>query len=435
MKSKILFSIILVCTLASCHEEYLNPSTTTVDEATGTVDGLIFLVNGLQSRYTTTRVSPVYNAITAAGLSTRGLRVLNPGNTDEVQLEGGGNSVSTANAVVRNLWEQSNIIKANADVILANLDIVTDPGLRNGIMASAIIYKALALGHLASFWEQAPLEVTQNSPFLSRTAILQEAVSILELADAAVTATPVPASFYNKAVAGVDIPNTIKALIARYALMLGDYDKAIAAAGQVNLAVKSAFIFSETNRNPIFEVALSNKNVYQPRDLNMGLPTALKPDVADKRIDFYFVSRTPDGTGVYSGKGFFSSNSASIPVYLPGEMLLIQAEAYARKNDLANAADKLNDVITKTPAQDAWGVGADLPARVDLTLDNILEEIYRQRAIELFMSGLTLEDNRRFGRPAPTIASPASGERTRNFYPYPDTERDNNTSTPANPEI
>ena len=41
------------------------------------------------------------------------------------------------------------------------------------------------------------------------------------------------------------------------------------------------------------------------------------------------------------------------------------------------------------------------------------------------MSGLKLEDMRRFSRPA--------SERTRNFMPYPFRERDNNTNTPADP--
>ena len=63
---------------------------------------------------------------------------------------------------------------------------------------------------------------------------------------------------------------------------------------------------------------------------------------------------------------------------------------------------------------------------------DFLLEIYRQRSIELFLSSQWLEDSRRFGRPAP----PASlAERSRNFYPYPQQERVNNTNTPADPAI
>jgi len=62
------------------------------------------------------------------------------------------------------------------------------------------------------------------------------------------------------------------------------------------------------------------------------------------------------------------------------------------------------------------------------TVDAILLEILRNRNIELAYSGFRLEDSRRFGRPGPGVAG---SERNRNYLPYPRTERDNNTSTPA----
>ncbi len=61
----------------------------------------------------------------------------------------------------------------------------------------------------------------------------------------------------------------------------------------------------------------------------------------------------------------------------------------------------------------------------ETTADAVLNEIYKQRCIELNMQGLRLEDSRRFKRPA--------AERSRTFYPYPQAERDNNKSTPADP--
>jgi hypothetical protein len=65
-----------------------------------------------------------------------------------------------------------------------------------------------------------------------------------------------------------------------------------------------------------------------------------------------------------------------------------------------------------------------------MSQEAILTEIYRQRSIELFMSGSRLEDSRRFNRPGPGIPG---AERTRNFYPYPLSERDNNPNTPGDP--
>jgi hypothetical protein len=110
-------------------------------------------------------------------------------------------------------------------------------------------------------------------------------------------------------------------------------------------------------------------------------------------------------------------------------MTLIKAEAYARMSppDLANALIELNKIVTKKPANDPFGVGADLPALGPMTQTEILAEIYKQRSIELFMSGLRLEDTRRFGRPAT--------EKRRNLLPYPFLERDNNPNTPADPSF
>jgi starch-binding outer membrane protein, SusD/RagB family len=112
---------------------------------------------------------------------------------------------------------------------------------------------------------------------------------------------------------------------------------------------------------------------------------------------------------------------------------LIKAECLAQ-TDLPGAVAELNGVIKKKAADDAFGIGADIAAGYTgaATKDAILVEIYRQRCIELAFSGLRFEDSRRLGRPGPEAAA-AVRERNRNFIPYPQTERDNNTATPADP--
>ena len=84
----------------------------------------------------------------------------------------------------------------------------------------------------------------------------------------------------------------------------------------------------------------------------------------------------------------------------------------------------MNSVLTKKT--DSWGIGADLPAFLgDKTSVSILNEIYLNRGIELFMSGMALEDSRCFARPAT--------ERSRTWKPYPAIERSNNTNMPTDP--
>jgi starch-binding outer membrane protein, SusD/RagB family len=420
----IMFAVVATLGLTSCEKELLNPSTASETQVVSDVDGLVALANNLPLRYSVGRQSPGYTVIATGGLTTRELRVLNAGNLDEDQLERGGQGVDGANAVVRNLWAQLNIVKGNADLILNNLGKVSDPGLKSGLQAYASIYRALAVGTMAQFWQNVTVETATNAKFVSREDALRQAVTLLESAQATIATTPIPASFNSRVVTGLDIPNTINALIARYSLFVGDNAKAITAVGRISASAgRSFFAFDDVTRNPIWDIALANINVFQPVDLNMGLPAALKPVDADKRIDFYFLSRALSG-GTYRGKGFFTANSSPMPIYLPGEMSLIRAEANARTNNIDAAITDLNAVITKTT--DTWGVGAGLPAYTGAkTQEAVLTEIYRNRRIELFMSGMALEDSRRFGRPAT--------ERSRTWMPYPFIERTNNPNTPADP--
>jgi len=258
----------------------------------------------------------------------------------------------------------------------------------------------------------------------------------LEAAAAQIASVPVSEVFMDKIVtmgppasrSGINIPNTIQALIARYSLYLGDYDKAIAAAGAVDLSKASVFLFDENTPNPLWEAALTTLNVFLP-NAQLGLSGDLAPNAGDKRLPFFI--RTPAVAGKNPALGFYTVNNASIPVYVPGEMMLIRAEAYARKGELPKAITELNRVLTKTT--DPFGLGADLPAYSGPeTKEAILLEILRNRNIELAFQGFRLEDSRRFGRPGPGTTG---AERNRNFLPYPRTERDNNTNTPADPAI
>ena len=430
MKKISLLAVLLALSLGSCNKEYLNPSSATQNQVVTSSDGLLTLCNGLQARYSTNGLlSVLYNAVAAGGLSTRELTILNVGNIEEYNVSLGAGNVTNANGVVRNLWTQANLVKANADLVLANAGNAPEAGTRSGIVAYASIFRALSIGTLAQFFEQVPLTVQENAAFVPRVQALQNAVAQLEAAAAQLAATPVSADFNAKIVPGLDLPNTIQALIARYSLQAGDYDKALAAVGRVDLTKRSVFNFDDNTRNPLFEVAFGNKNVFEPFNATLGLTGALAPNPADRRLAFFL--RTNPTATQNLGTGFYTANNAPIPVYVPGEMLLIRAEAYARKADVPNAITELNRVLTKTAATDAVGLGAALPAYAGpQTAADVLVEILRNRSIELAFQGFRLDDSRRFERPGPGAAG---AERNRNFYPYPRVERENNPSTPVDP--
>ncbi len=409
-------------TVSSCEQkEFLNPSSASETQVVTDVYGLISLANGLQYRYSVGAAGVTYTMISANGLTTKELLVLNAGNTDLDLLGKGSGNVQGNNAIISNLWAQSHLTKSNADIILKNIEVAADPALRSGLTAYASIFRALSLGALGEFWQQAPIGIATNISFNTREEVLKEAVATLETAATTIAATAPSADFTTRVVNSIDMPNTIEALIARYSLMLGEYDKALAAANKVDLTKKSAFNFDDVSQNPIFFSSFGNRNVTEPVNTALGMPDALKPEAADKRVNFYTQTAAPTRN---LGTGFFTSNTAQIPVYLPGEITLIKAEILARQGSIDAAVNELDKVRTKTT--DVWGIGAALPAYSgarDAT--SVLTEIYKNRGIELFMSGLKLEDSRRFGRPA--------SERNRDWYPYPTNERQNNTSTPADP--
>jgi starch-binding outer membrane protein, SusD/RagB family len=430
----ILFGLVIstVLTQTSCAiKEYTDPSAISDTQVVSTVDGLVGLCNGLQLRYTVGRQSPIYQGFSASGLMTNEQKVLNLGNAEEVNLFNGGSSVTAANTITGQLWTQSFLLLKESNLVLDNLKVATDPSVQGVLQGYGSIYKALAFGTLAAYFEKMPVTLGKNQPFVSREDALRQAVTLLENAEKVVGAGTIPASISGKLVLGVDLKNTILALQARYNLMLKDYPKALAAANKVSLTVKSAFKYDAVNTNPIFFNSYSNRNVLEPVNKNLGLPAALALDTLDKRIPFYL--NPAAAATVNLGFGFPRTNLSDIPVYLPGEIRLIKAECLAQ-TDLPGAVAELNGVIKKKAADDAWGVGADIAAGYTgaSTKDAILTEVYRQRCIELAYSGLRFEDSRRLGRPGPD-APVASRERNRNFIPYPQSERDNNTSIPADP--
>ena len=407
---------------SSCTKDYVNPGAATDQQVFSSPQGLTGVVVGLQRVYTAGRASSLYNRTTINGLVTKELTVINQGNTGEYQLQQGGGSVDGTNSLMSGLWTSSNKIIYDANNVLAGAAGLSDKAYASGLIGYASLFKALALGDLSTYWEKVPNGIGKDVGFIDRAQGYTNAIAVINDALAAISANPISSTFTANVPAGINIPNALHALKARYSLYLGNWAQALSEANATSLTVKSTFNFSTVNLNPIFETHTSTNNVCAAVDITtLGLPAGLQPDAGDKRVPFYT-------TGTYASKilGFGAATTTPWPVYLPGEMILTKAEAYARQNDLANGLIELNKIVTKTPASDVYGVGADLPALVGpYTQAQLLDLIYKHRCIELYLSCLKLEDMRRFGR--------ANAERTRNLLPYPFLERDNNPNTPPDP--
>jgi hypothetical protein len=416
----------LLTSVPGCKKDYTNPTAATSVQVLSAAKGLAGTAVGLQKTYAS---NVAIGLSDANGLLTNETILLNAGNTSEFQFSVGGTTVDGTNALLGNLWSSAAKVIYDANNVINGAATVADKGYASGLIGYVTIYKALCMGAQSEFWEKVPDTIgTATTTYSDRLVGYARAIAAIDKALAAITANPVSASFLTDIPAGVDITNTLYALKARYSLFAGNYAAALTAANAVDLTKKSVMNFEAANANPFYSSITSTNNVYQPIDSTLGLPAALAPNLADKRIQFYTLIN-PTINPRFRLNGFWITATTAIPLYVPGEITLIKAEALARQAtpDLVNAALQLNAVVTKTAAADPFGIGAGLAPVAPATAAALLDEVYKNRCIELFHSGLKLEDMRRFGRPL--------AERKRNLLPYPFRERDNNPNTPADPSF
>ncbi|UOG74259.1 RagB/SusD family nutrient uptake outer membrane protein [Hymenobacter tibetensis] len=433
-------------TATACDLELANPNAALDERALTTREGLLALSVGLRQLYSTAALEPIILTTGATSREVKGITTF----FNITELEQGGSQLSPSNANTSALFARPYRVILAADQLITAAPVVlaTDASTRSRVLAHAYLFKAAALAGVSLGFEQAPLTAVPNveaSPnyvgpsFVPRQQLLQEAIRLLDLATQELSANPSSPEFTAVVTrVGFDLPNTVQAYRARFNLMAGNYAAALTAANLVDLTVRSAFTYSAQNPNPIYQFTVQSGANFRPRN-NLGLPTSLV-EANDGRLAFYLsgpvVIDSNNGTtdNIRSSGGFFSALNSDIPAYLPDEMRLIRAEANLRAAtpNLAAALTDINVVRTQATG-DPFGVHAGLPAYSGpLTVEALLLEVYKQRCAELYLSGLRLDDSRRFGRPVP----PANvTERNRNFYPYPQQERTNNPNTPADPAI
>ena len=419
---------LLLLATTGCKKDYDNPNAAPEDQVLTSARGMTSVAIGLQRTYSFSRAGSVYNMVTANGFVTNELILLNAGNVPEFQLNSGGAVIDGTNTILANIWANASKVILDANRVIAASQTLADKPYVSGLVGYSTIYKAMALGSLSMYWEKVPDTVGVNVTFSDRIQGFTKAIASIDRALAMIAATPISASFATNVPAGTDIVNTLQALKARYALFAGNYSVALAAANAVDLTKRSTMNFDAISVNPIFETVTSTNNVFQPVDSTFGLPLALRPASNDKRVQFY-TTLSPAIAPRFRVNGFGATSASPWPYYLPDEMKLIKAECLLRQAtpNLIAAKAEIDAVLQQTPAQDPLGVGADIATGYVGVVDvpSLLNEVYRNRCIELFMSGLRLEDMRRFGRPLT--------ERKRNLFPYPFRERDNNPNTPADP--
>lgn len=388
--------------LGACDLDLTDPNNPNEVDVITNPQGLMQVGIGLQAEYGNGLVAPIY--IDALVMDLLGAI---PQAFESYRFADAGVPVENNTGPSTQTWAAMYDVVQVADVLLKNVPQVSSlqTGTASGLIALANLFKAMAFGHLLQVYERIPLEVgldNLNPQFASRQEGFQEVLRLLNAARTQIQTTPPSTEFNNVVIApGFNLANTIDAMIARYSLIAGDLAGALAAAQRVSPTVLSEMRFSTADANPLWVMWLGSGNAFRllPEDrFRTGA------QAGDERVEYWVTAAATAGSNPQSpldAHDRYSARDVSFPVYLPDEMKLIQAEVFARQNNLVQALTLVNQVRTQCNSALNEPV-ACLPPLTLLqvpTQQAMLDAIYYERRYELYLQGLHWSDARRFGRP------------------------------------
>lgn len=400
---------------AACSLDENNPNAPTQSLILTSREGIVSLAVGLQARY-------------GAGLSAFAY----PGGliSDEMGTPAGAlqsykdaevGALANTYAAVETPWSSHyQTVKTANDLIRNVTNVELGPETLSGIRSLAYLFKAASLGELLQQYQKIIIDPQSASPvFVDRTTALPYVNALLDTALAQANMFATRAEFDGSIIArGMNLKNTIYAMQARYQRMANNWTAALAAANAVDTSIVSVMPFSDQAVNPMFDVAVTN---VRPRDTLRLIAAA-----GDARVAFHISGATVAGS-IRPLRTFtqFATRTAPVALYWPGEVMLIKAEAYANTNQLALAAAQVNYVRTRCggTANQPKACLAALPAASLATQAQLTNEIYAQRQVELFATGLRWEDVRRLA-----LVSATSAYAKRCWLLYPNSQ----LSTSAN---
>jgi hypothetical protein len=407
----------------ACSLDKTNPNAPAEGQVISNSEGLITLAVGLQAQY----ADNVNIFVRAPELVTDEWGTRPVALAADQSLVNGNPDPSFG--VVSDPFAAAYRIARTADILVANAgsaEVGLSSGLRTGIVAMAKLFKAMAIGNLTTQYQQLPAGAGVGQLPLPRAQVQDTVLALLESAraDLAGVSDADLAGFRSRVLgSGIDLRNTIDAMLARYYLFRGRYADALAAAQRVNPAVLSQLTYPNPGLNPIYNYsAVSRYTGARKSFFTEATPGDQRPN--------YWAIRTLGQPGlpdsVFDFRKFGARNDP-YPLYLPDEMTLIQAEVQARQGNLPQARALVNAVHTDAVAQVDEPV-AGLPALTDAQLAteaDILAQILYERRYELFAQGVRWEDLRRLRPYTPKRPSIE-------FLPYPQSECDVNPANPCN---
>jgi starch-binding outer membrane protein, SusD/RagB family len=400
MRTRLGLGLLALVVTSACNTslDLTNPNAPTQQSALSSIDGVVGTELGMQDQYAASTL--IY--VRAPALVTDEWGTASKALAADISLYTGA-GIDPSYGVVSEPYYVTYRIARTADAVITAVPNLTglSAAFSTGLTANAKLFKAMALGMAALQYEQLPISasITGGVP-VPRAQAIDEVIRLLESARADLQpyTTADLSVFTTRAVSsGFDVRNTIDAMLARYYLYSGQYQKALDAANRVDLTKVSLFNYPDPDLNPVYNYSVVAGYVAPLKSW------ADQAEPGDQRVGFWV-----DTTGT-KPKGnpptltlvpfkLYGVRNAPFPAYLPGEVQLIKAEAKARLNDLPGAITDINAVRTKSGTANT--PGAQLPALTALQLntqDKILAQIARERRYELFAQGLRWEDLRRLG--------------------------------------
>ncbi len=395
---------------AGCDLDITNPNARKGDEVINDPNGLVGLAVGIQDQLasniedyvlTSALVTDEWGTGTASLLAYQRLLT--------------GVGIDNTLGIVEAPWSTTFAVVRSANTLIASTPGIggLDEGTRAGILALAELYKAMALGRATMQYQRVPITTTVDQPVPQpRAAVLDSVLALLESARGRLATNP-DLTIFNARVkgAGLDLRNTVDAMLARHYLLDGQYQQAVDAAARVDLNVRSTFTYTAPDENPIKDLSIDAAYVYPLRSFTT------QAEAGDTRAAYWVATNAlpfvgnPDTTLLPLNQ--YTQRGDPFPIYLPDEMRLIQAEAYTRLGNFTAARDLINLVRTQTtPASAPIANLPALPAEALDTEAELLAQIAYERRYELYMQGLRWEDHRRLDAHIPTYP-------TLQFLPFP----------------
>lgn len=406
---------------AGCNLDRLNPNAPTSEQVRTSRAGIVALAVGMQARYASSMSTYRY----PGGLITDEMGATQLALQSYKDTEAG--VLADTYDAVQAPWNSHYLtVKTAGDVVAAATPALLGDSTSSGMIALAYLLKGMSLGELTQMYQQIIIhpEASTTPTFVDRPTALAYVNALLDSALAQYTAQRPGAEFNSQILAaGFDLPNTIRAMQARYRRIAGDLPGALTAANAVTSGnAVSVMPFSDVAINPMYDLSVRASYV-RPRDT-----LRLVAEANDQRIAYFLTGATVQGNlRPLRSFAHWQTTSSPIALFYPGEILLIKAEALAAAGNVTAAADTVNKVRTKCGLTSNQPQ-ACLPAVALTTQTQVMDEIYRQRRFELFATGLRWEDTRRRG-----LVGATSAFAKRCWLLYPNSERNTNPNVPSNP--